>query len=62
VRDAAQQRSLMSHALLAIAVEIATFVCASTHPQLSTLECLHVLQMDKEQLLAILAKAAEHLP
>jgi hypothetical protein len=62
MRDAAQQRSLMSHALLAIAVEIATFVSANPHPQLSVLESLHVLRISKEQLLALLAKAVEHMP
>jgi hypothetical protein len=58
MRDAAQQRSLMSHALLAIAVELATFVSANPDPHLSTLESLHVLRMSEEQLLLLLGKAA----
>lgn len=62
MRDAAQQRSLMSHALLAIAVELATFVSANPDPQLSVLESLHVLRIDKEQLLLLLGKAADRMP
>ncbi len=59
--DAAQQRSLMSHALLAIAVELATFVSANRDPQLSTLESLHVLRISKDQLLFLLSNAASRI-
>jgi hypothetical protein len=62
MHNAAQQRSTISHALLAIAVEIAAHVGANPHPQRSTLECLHVLCMTKEQLLQLLAQAAQRMP
>ena len=62
MHNAAQQRSVMSHALLAIAVEIAAHVAANPHPQLSVLECLHVLRMTKQQLLQLLAQAVQRMP
>jgi hypothetical protein len=62
MHSAAQQRSVMSHALLAIAVEIAAHVGANPHPQLTVLECLHVLRVTKEQLLQLLGQAAQRMP
>ncbi len=61
-RNAAQQRSRMSHALLAIAVEMAVFVDAHPHPELSTLESLHVLHISAEQLHVLLGQAAQRMP
>ena len=62
MHHAAQQRSVMSHALLTIAVEIAAHVGANPHPRLTVLECLHVLRMSKEQLLQLLGQAALRMP
>jgi hypothetical protein len=59
--DAKQQRSIVSNALLAISVEIAAHVSANPVPHLSTLECLHVLRISKEQLLVLLEQAALRL-
>jgi hypothetical protein len=58
----AQQRSRMSHALLAIAVEMAVFVSTHPHPQLSPLESLHVLHVSPQQLHLLLGQAAERMP
>lgn len=52
----------MSHALLAIAVEMAVFVDAHPHPELSTLESLHVLHISAEQLHVLLGQAAQRMP
>ena len=52
----------MSHALLAVAVEIAAFVGAHPHPLLSTLESLHELRISEAQLHLLLGQAAERMP
>jgi hypothetical protein len=52
----------MSHALLAVAVELASFIHAHPHPKLSVLESLHVLRMSKEQLLWVLGEATSRMP
>jgi len=50
-RNAAQQRSRM-----------AVFVDAHPHPELSTLESLHVLHISAEQLHVLLGQAAQRMP
>jgi hypothetical protein len=59
--DVKQQRSIISRALLAISVEIAAHVSQHPQPHLSTLECLHVLRISKEQLLLLLQQAAARM-
>ena len=58
---AKQQRSIVSNAMLAISVEIAAHVSANPVPNLSTLECLHLLRISEEQLLVLLERAALRL-
>ena len=46
----------MSNALLVISVEIAAHVSANPVPNLSTLECLHVLRISEEQLFYLMSR------